>query len=242
MAAYCRVFCLFVLLIGLAGKSPAARAAETEPIKFPDTQYEPVEWADVDGWANDDHAAAFSTFLGQLPRAHDHQAAVGPRRKSGRRCAQGRLYPRARGRSRSTTMARENSSKTISAPLRINKLGDTAGFLTGYYEPIIEGSRVPTGRVHRAALSPAAQSCRFRTAQARRRFPLEGRQGRPPCRPPQDRAVLRPRRDREWRARRLAPGNLLAARSGRRAVRADSRLGADQAGGRHHPARQLRFP
>ena len=63
MAAYCRVFCLFVLLIGLAGQSLAARAAETEPIRFPDTQYEPVEWADVDGWANDDHAAAFSTFL-----------------------------------------------------------------------------------------------------------------------------------------------------------------------------------
>src|ERR1700726_3416269 len=30
-------------------------------------------------------------------------------------------------------------------PLRIAKLGDTDGFLTGYYEPIIEGSRVPTG-------------------------------------------------------------------------------------------------
>ena len=30
-------------------------------------------------------------------------------------------------------------------PLRIVKLGDTTGFLTGYYEPIIEGSRVPTG-------------------------------------------------------------------------------------------------
>ena len=63
MAAYCRGFCLFVLLIGLAANLPAARAAETEPIKFPDTQYEPAEWADVDGWVNDDHAAAFSTFL-----------------------------------------------------------------------------------------------------------------------------------------------------------------------------------
>jgi hypothetical protein len=59
MAVYCRVFCLFVLFIGLAGKSPAAQSAETEPIKFPDTQYEPAEWADIDGWANDDHQAAF---------------------------------------------------------------------------------------------------------------------------------------------------------------------------------------
>jgi len=30
-------------------------------------------------------------------------------------------------------------------PLRITKLGENAGFLTGYYEPILDGSRVPTG-------------------------------------------------------------------------------------------------
>jgi membrane-bound lytic murein transglycosylase A len=29
-------------------------------------------------------------------------------------------------------------------PLRIAKLGDSDGFLTGYYEPVIDGSRVPT--------------------------------------------------------------------------------------------------
>ena len=30
-------------------------------------------------------------------------------------------------------------------PLHITKLGDSAGFLTGYYEPIVDGSRFPTG-------------------------------------------------------------------------------------------------
>ena len=30
-------------------------------------------------------------------------------------------------------------------PLRIAKLGDSAGFLTGYYEPIVDGSRFPLG-------------------------------------------------------------------------------------------------
>ena len=29
-------------------------------------------------------------------------------------------------------------------PLRVSKLGETDGFLTGYYEPIVQGSRVPT--------------------------------------------------------------------------------------------------
>src|SRR5262249_62435786 len=30
-------------------------------------------------------------------------------------------------------------------PLRITRLGDNAGLLTGYYEPIVDGSRFPTG-------------------------------------------------------------------------------------------------
>jgi len=30
-------------------------------------------------------------------------------------------------------------------PMHITRLGDSAGFLTGYFEPIVDGSRVPTG-------------------------------------------------------------------------------------------------
>ena len=63
MAARCRAFLLFMLLFVIGGGMSAARSAETDPIRFPDTQYEPVEWSDLDGWASDDHAAAFSTFL-----------------------------------------------------------------------------------------------------------------------------------------------------------------------------------
>ena len=51
------------LLAGLCGVSLNARGEEREPIKFPDTQYEPVDWTDLDGWDSDDHAAGFATFL-----------------------------------------------------------------------------------------------------------------------------------------------------------------------------------
>jgi membrane-bound lytic murein transglycosylase A len=34
--------------------------------------------------------------------------------------------------------------ETNFVPMRIHKLGEAAGFLTGYYEPIVDGSRVPT--------------------------------------------------------------------------------------------------
>jgi membrane-bound lytic murein transglycosylase A len=35
--------------------------------------------------------------------------------------------------------------ETNFVPARIHRLGDAAGFITGYYEPIVEGSRFPTG-------------------------------------------------------------------------------------------------
>jgi membrane-bound lytic murein transglycosylase A len=41
------------------------------------------------------------------------------------------------------TAAREFFEKNF-RPIQISKLGKSEGFLTGYYEPIIEGSRVPT--------------------------------------------------------------------------------------------------
>ena len=143
MAVYCWVFCLFVLLIGLAGKSPATRAAETEPIKFPDTQYEPAEWSDVDGWANDDHAAAFSTFLASC------RVLTTTRQRSGRDASPvGDALKEVCARALAAIPLDDNGAKKFFednfAPLRINKLGDASGFLTGYYEPIIEGSSVRT--------------------------------------------------------------------------------------------------
>src|SRR5437868_6777295 len=40
----------------------AAAGGDLERLKLTDSQIEPVQWADLDGWAADDHAAAFSAF------------------------------------------------------------------------------------------------------------------------------------------------------------------------------------
>ena len=34
-----------------------------EPLKLPDSALEPLDWSALDGWATDDHSAAFATFL-----------------------------------------------------------------------------------------------------------------------------------------------------------------------------------
>src|SRR5438093_2609640 len=47
----------------LVGAACAAHGDGVDPLNIPDTQLEPVDWASLDGWAADDHAAAFATFL-----------------------------------------------------------------------------------------------------------------------------------------------------------------------------------
>src|SRR5271167_2236746 len=141
MAARRRFLHLALLLIGLAGVT-AARGAEREPIKFPDAQYEPVDWTKLDGWANDDHAAAFAAFLTSC-------RALNGERRPGRETAITEELKNVCRRAFAAIPLEEDGARKFFEdnfrPLRISKLGDTDGFLTGYYEPIIEGSRVPTG-------------------------------------------------------------------------------------------------
>src|SRR5271154_1878621 len=63
MAACGRALLLVAICIGLAGIATVARSEELAPIRLPDTQYEPVDWASLEGWASDDHATAFAAFL-----------------------------------------------------------------------------------------------------------------------------------------------------------------------------------
>ncbi len=140
-AAHCRSLCLLALLAGFVG-IPLAAYGE-EPLTFPDTQYEPVEWSDLDGWNGDDHAAAFATFLASC-------RTLDARRRPGHELT---AIPAALqdicARARAAIPLDEDGARQFFEdnfrPLRINRLGDTDGFLTGYYEPIIAGSRVPTG-------------------------------------------------------------------------------------------------
>jgi membrane-bound lytic murein transglycosylase A len=129
--------------VGHAGLIVSAFGGEREPIKFPDTQYEPVAWSDIDGWANDDHATAFGAFLQSC------RALNGNRQPGGDANGISEALKAVCARGLAAVPLEEDGARKFFEdnfrPLRISKLGDTDGFLTGYYEPIIEGSRVPTG-------------------------------------------------------------------------------------------------
>jgi membrane-bound lytic murein transglycosylase A len=124
--------------MAVAALSAVGHAGGREPIKFTDTQYQPVSWSSLDGWANDDHATAFAAFLESCRAIKS--ATPGP-------IVDALKLVCARGFA-AVPLEEDGARKFFEdnfRPLRISKLGETEGLLTGYYEPIIEGSRVPTG-------------------------------------------------------------------------------------------------
>ena len=118
-------------------------AAQPEPLRLPDAALEPIEWNALKGWSADDHAAAFATFLASCRPLLRSSLSEGEKRP---------MYPalievcrRALAAGRLTGDQARLFLERNFRPLRITKLGDSAGLLTGYYEPIVDGSRFPTG-------------------------------------------------------------------------------------------------
>lgn len=112
------------------------------PITFNDSQLEPITWNDLDQWREDDHVESFNTFrnscravAAQLRAGNDSRPILP---------ALAAVCRRAATLTNPTAEQARTFFETNFRPLRIVKLGDTAGFLTGYYEPIVEGSRFPT--------------------------------------------------------------------------------------------------
>ena len=111
-------------------------------MKIPNAQLAGTTWAEIEGWAEDNHAAAFATFL-----------------KSCRAILQG-SRPAREARPMSVALfdvcRKAVDAKLFNAgdaraffednfrPVRISPVGEPDGFITGYYEPLVEGSRSQT--------------------------------------------------------------------------------------------------
>ncbi|MGZ5874943.1 MAG: murein transglycosylase A [Bradyrhizobium sp.] len=112
------------------------------PLEINGSQYAPVAWSDISGWSGDDHLPAYKAFRASC------KPIAGQRNPP--------ADPKALGTSlREPCRAAKALDITDSAkaraffeehflPLRISRLGEDAGFVTGYYEPIIDGSRTQT--------------------------------------------------------------------------------------------------
>jgi membrane-bound lytic murein transglycosylase A len=137
--------CLYVFLgsVAAAGLGLADRArAEPgdEPFKLADSQLEPVKWTDVEGWAEDDHLAAFTAYQTSC------QVFLKIKRPPDDRPIAGGLWDACRRAAAVRPSSGEGARAFFEAnfrPVRIARLGEVQGFLTGYYEPVVQGSRFP---------------------------------------------------------------------------------------------------
>jgi membrane-bound lytic murein transglycosylase A len=112
------------------------------PIEISGSQYIPLAWSNVSGWSDDDQLAAYQTFRAScksIAAQHDEppeSKALGASLREPCRAARAtEISDGAKARS-----FFENNF----VPLEISRLGQDAGFVTGYYEPILDGSRVQT--------------------------------------------------------------------------------------------------
>jgi membrane-bound lytic murein transglycosylase A len=142
MARAARLATSSILLASLAAVCAnvmTGAAAQVSTVKIPNSQLEPLAWSDLGGWAEDDHMAAFKTFM-------DSCKAILPRTSPGREAgpmftALQNICRRARTYAASDIEQARAFFEMNFRPVRIATLGEAAGFLTGYYEPIVEGSR-----------------------------------------------------------------------------------------------------
>ncbi len=140
---------LFLPRTGWTAALAAALTAFTVPalpdeirprLKIPNSQIEPVAWPAMEGWVEDDHGAAFKTFMASCRPILRGTPAM---RKA--RPVYGALYEacRAAVAEKPATAAEARAFfERHFRPVAIAPLGEPEGFVTGYYEPIFEGSRV----------------------------------------------------------------------------------------------------
>ena len=111
------------------------------PIEITGSQYAPVAWADIAGWNEDDHLQAFNAFRTSCKpiSAQQNQPAGADPKGLGTSLRDPCRAARAASIS-DGAVARAFFEQNF-LPMRISRLGEDQGFVTGYYEPVIDGSR-----------------------------------------------------------------------------------------------------
>jgi membrane-bound lytic murein transglycosylase A len=131
---------------GARSHLPAARPLPYPRLEWPleisGSQYAPLAWTDIAGWSGDDHLLAYRAFriscksiAGQQQPPVDAKALGTSLREPCRAAKALDIADGARARA---------FFEQHFLPLRISRLGEDAGFVTGYYEPVIDGSRTQT--------------------------------------------------------------------------------------------------
>ncbi|MBS0528532.1 MAG: murein transglycosylase A [Proteobacteria bacterium] len=135
-------FSVAAVLTAVPAAAHPVRHHQNWPLEFTGSQYIPVTWADIVGWADDDHLQAYKAFRASCRAvAAQRIPAVGQK-------ALGTSLQEPCRAAKAANISDNGEARaffeTHFKPLRISRLGEADGFVTGYYEPIIDGSRTRT--------------------------------------------------------------------------------------------------
>jgi membrane-bound lytic murein transglycosylase A len=122
---------------------PAVRPLPYPPLELPfeisGGQYAPVAWSEIAGWGEDDHLAAYKAFrVSCRPISAQRTPPADPKALGTSLRDPCQI---ARGLELSDGLKAKVFFEENFLPLRISRLGEAEGFVTGYYEPIVDGSR-----------------------------------------------------------------------------------------------------
>jgi membrane-bound lytic murein transglycosylase A len=116
--------------------------AREVPMKLKNAHVVPLDFADLRGWADDDHAAAYASFLNSCRAILNGSKAMRAARP-----VYGGLYRvcrRAHKAGRLDEKAARAFFEDNFKPMQISSAGQDQGFFTGYYETEVEGSLAKT--------------------------------------------------------------------------------------------------
>jgi len=116
--------------------------AREAAVKFRNVQLEPLSFAALDGWRDDDQAEAFTAFLTSCRAILNGTKAM----RAARPVFDG-LYKICQRAKTAGSLDRDGARAFFEAnfkPVRVTPAGQPGGFFTGYYETEVEGSRVKT--------------------------------------------------------------------------------------------------
>lgn len=147
-ADFCRLrrcavgLCVAAAIAPVAAQAHDSRHRSAGPLEIVDGQYSPVSWAGIAGWNNDNHLDAFKAF-----RASCRAVTVRRITAVSQKALGATLWEPCRA-AKTVNISDDAKAKAFFEnhfrAVRISRLGETDGFVTGYYEPIIDGSRART--------------------------------------------------------------------------------------------------
>ena len=120
-------------------------AAPSDPalaLNLRNARIEPLSFSTLAGWTDDDHAAAFDTFLKSC-----RAILNGTRAMRSARPFYGALFKVCERAVAAGQLDRDHARAFFEdnfKPVRVTPAGQTAGFFTGYYETEVDGSRFPS--------------------------------------------------------------------------------------------------